>query len=248
MALNIKIHNFEGPFDLLLHLIKKNKMSIYDIKIADITKQYMEYIEAMKNMDLDITSEFIVIAAMLLEMKSKELLPKNNLSDDDGENELTKEDLINKLILYRKFKVAAEYLKGKSKTFGYMFTKKPEIIVEKKEFDLEEMLKGVTLLELFNIYNETMYLYMNKRNENNGIPNEFLIDKYKIEDKMQHINLILKKSRNIQFKSIMKTCESKMEVIVTFLAMLELIKLRNIKVYQKNNFNEIHIERVVDNG
>ncbi|WBW95304.1 segregation/condensation protein A [Oceanirhabdus sp. W0125-5] len=248
MALNIKIHNFEGPFDLLLHLIKKNKMSIYDIKIRDITQQYMEYIEEMKNMDLDITSEFIVIAAMLLELKSKELLPKNNLSADDEEHELTKEDLIEKLILYRKFKAAAEYLKGKSKTFGYMFTKKPEIIIEKKEFNIDEMLKGVTLLELFNIYNETMYLYMNKLNENTGIPNEFLVDKYKIEDKMQHINLILTKSRNIQFKSIMKTCESKMEVIVTFLAMLELIKQRTIKVSQKDNFNEIHIERIVDNG
>ena len=248
MALNIKIHNFEGPFDLLLHLIKKNKMSIYDIKIADITKQYMGYIEAMKNMDLDITSEFIVIAAMLLELKSKELLPKNNLSEDEGEIELTREVLIEKLIMYRKFKAAAEYLKGKSKTFGYMFTKKPEIIVEKKEFDIEEMLKGVTLLELFNIYNETMYLYMNKLNENSGIPNEFLVDKYKIEDKMQHIKLILRNSRNIQFNSIMKTCETKMEVIVTFLAMLELIKQRTIKVYQKDNFNEIHIERVVDNG
>ncbi len=248
MALNIKIQNFEGPFDLLLHLIKKNKMSIYDIKIADITKQYIEYIEQMKNMDLDITSEFIVIAAMLLELKSKELLPKNNLSEDEGENELTREALIEKLIMYRKFKAAAEYLKGKSKTFGYMFTKKPEIIVEKKEFDLEEMLKGVTLLELFNIYNETMYLYMNKLNENSGIPNEFLVDKYKIEDKMQHINLILTKSRNIEFKSILKTCESKMEIIVTFLAMLELIKQRTIKVHQKDNFDEIHIERIVDNG
>jgi len=150
--------------------------------------------------------------------------------------------------MYRKFKAAAEYLKGKSKTFGYMFTKKAEIIVEKKEFDIEAMLKGVTLLELFNIYNETMYLYVNKLNENSGIPSEFLVDKYKIEDKMQHINLILTKSRNIQFKSIMKTCESRMEVIVTFLAMLELIKQRSVKVYQKDNFNEIHIERIVNNG
>lgn len=246
MALNISIDNFDGPFDLLIHLIKKNKMSIYDIEILKITKQYLDYIESMKSMDLEITSEFIVIAAMLLELKSKELLPKNNLVVE--ENEITKDMLIAKLIEYRRFKAAASYFSGQAKSFGHMFTKKPEIIVEKKEFDINEVLRGITMLDLYNIYNEAIYAYTNKRNTDKNISEDFFIDKYKIEDKMQHINLISSTTKRINFRRMIDRCENNLEIIVTFLAMLEMVKLKQIKVYQLNNFEEIHIERVEERG
>ncbi|GAE02350.1 segregation and condensation protein A [Clostridium botulinum B str. Osaka05] len=108
MPLNIKIHNFDGPFDLLLHLIKKNKMEIYDVSIYEITNQYLQYLNRMEELDLEITSEFIVMAATLIEIKSKYLLPKVEEEKEEEENDPQKE-LLDKLLEYKKFKAAAEF-------------------------------------------------------------------------------------------------------------------------------------------
>lgn len=240
MSLNIKIDNFEGPFDLLLHLIKKNEMDIYDIKIYDITSHYLKYLDQMKEMDLDITSEFILIAATLLEIKSKMLLPK---SDNEQEKEELdpREELITKLLEYKKFKLVANYLKGKEDTVGIMFSKKPEIIEDKKQ-ENGDILKDTTILDLFNIYNELMTKYLNKMNNSNTINKEIPIDTYKIEDKMEEISIKLKSKRKLYFSEVMNECTSKIEMVVTFLALLELIKLRRISVLQENIFEEIYIQ------
>jgi segregation and condensation protein A len=142
MALSIKIENFEGPFDLLLHLIKKSKMSIYDIKLNEITKQYLEYLRDMKEMDLEITSEFIVIASTLLEIKSRELLPKPPKEEEEelDENDI-KRQLIGKLIEYKKFKIAASFFREREINTGITFSKKPEIIEDKKQVDISQVLK-----------------------------------------------------------------------------------------------------------
>lgn len=243
MALSIKIENFEGPFDLLLHLIKKNKMSIYEIKINDITNQYLDYLKEMKEMDLEITSEFIVIAATLLEIKSRELLPKVKKEDEEDQEDI-KKNLIDKLIMYRKFKNASEFLSKKENKFGYMFTKKPEIIEEKKEFDIKDVLKNVTLLDLFDLYNELIFIYVSKMNVNKEIPQEFIVDKYRIEDKMKQVTYMIKANKKVVFSKMVDKCACKLEVIVTFLAMLELIKQRTIKIYQEDNFREIYIQGV----
>ena len=191
MTLKIKIENFEGPFDLLLHLIKKNEMDIYNIKIFDITNQYLEYIEEMKVLDLDVVSEFIVFAATLLEIKSRMLLPKS-IEDEvsvDIENDPRK-DLVFKLIEYKKFKQVAVYLRDLEEKAGTIFTKKPEII----------------------------------------------------EDKMAYLIQRITAGNHIYFSSLMSECSSKMEVVVTFLALLELIKLKNVTVMQEDNFTEIYLE------
>ena len=130
MPLSIKVTNFEGPFDLLLHLIKKNEMNIYDINIYEITNQYLEYLKTMKEMDLEVTSEFIVIAATLIEIKSIRLLPKNKEENDKDEESNVEKELLNKLIEYRKYKVIAEDLRRLEQSAGIMFSKKPEIIEE----------------------------------------------------------------------------------------------------------------------
>ena len=185
MAVNIKIENFEGPFDLLLHLIKKNKMEIADVKIYDITTQYLQYLKDMKQMDLEVTSEFIVIAATLIEIKSKLLLPKNK--EDEiavDENDPTKE-LINRLIEYKKFKEAAEFFRGKEEATGTVFSKKPEIIPEDdSKQDMAELFKGMTMLDLYNIFNDLINKYLSKINTDSKITKEIHIDSFKIEDKM----------------------------------------------------------------
>ncbi|NMM61347.1 segregation/condensation protein A [Clostridium sp. P21] len=250
MSLNIKIENFEGPFDLLLHLIKKNKMDIYDIKIHDITNQYLEYIKAMEEMDLEITSEFIVISATLIEIKSKMLLPKTKVDENaaDSDEKDPRKELINKLIEYKKFKESAKFFKQREQGVGRMFSKKPEIIEEKnKSFEPQSFLKGITMLHLFDIYNKLMNIYKNKINTGNAINKEIPLDRFKIEDKIDYLKGIIVDNKKIVFSNIVKHSHFKMEVVVTFLALLELMKLRVVKVIQENNFKEIYIERINDN-
>ncbi|WP_125152283.1 segregation/condensation protein A [Clostridium rectalis] len=243
MALNIKIDNFEGPFDLLLHLIKKNELDIYNIKISHITNQYITYINTMKEMDLEITSEFIVIAATLIEIKSKELLPKGNTDEIAAVVEEDPEKvLISKLIEYKKFKYAASFLKEQCKEEGIIFTKKPEIIEIKRVKDNEEILKNISMLDIYNIYNELIKNYKNKININ-SISTEIPIDTYKVEDKILELQHILIKDKKICFLDISKKCTSKIEIVVTFLALLEMIKLKTIIVLQEKNFGNIFIER-----
>lgn len=247
MSLNIKIENFEGPFDLLLHLIKKNEMDVYDIKIYDITTQYLDYINNMKEMDLEVTSEFIVIAATLLEIKSKMLLPKGDIDKEEIEEDPRK-DLITKLIEYKKFKLVADFLKKKEETVGIMFSKKPEIIEDKKiKQNNEDILQGITILKLFNIYNDLINIYNNKMNTENIIEREIPIDKFKIEDKVMELSKKVYNEKRVIFSKVISECESKIEIVVSFLALLELIKLRVVSVVQEENFKEIYIERVKEN-
>ncbi len=250
MSLNIKIENFEGPFDLLLHLIKKNKMDIYDIKIYDITSQYLEYINVMEEMDLEITSEFIVIAATLIEIKSKMLLPKPKFNENamDEDEEDPRKELIRKLVEYKKFKEASKFFKNREQGIGRMFSKKPEIIEEKKKIvEPQNFLKGITILHLFEIYNKLLNLYMNKMNTSSVINKEIPLDKFKIEDKIEYLKKTIIGDEKIVFSTLAKQCSSKIELVVTFLALLELIKLRFITVVQENNFKEIYVERIDEN-
>lgn len=249
MSLKIKIDNFEGPFDLLLHLIKKNEMDIYNIRISQITNQYLQYINSLKEMDLEITSEFIVIAATLLQIKSKELLPKVK----EDENAITLEEvdpekmLIQKLIEYKKFKGAAAFLRSKAGMEHAMFTKKPEVIEEeKKDINMDELFRNITMLHLYNLYNELMRIYRNKINTN-LIPREISVDQYKIEDKMVYVKDIICREKRVSFSKLAKECSVKIEIVVTFLALLELIKLRVVNVVQENNFKEIYLERIDPN-
>lgn len=244
MTINIKIDNFEGPFDLLLHLIKKNKMEIQNVKILDVTTQYLDLLKELKEMDLDITSEFILIAATLIEIKSKSLLPKiKNIDEDDGEDPT--KVLLRKLIEYNKFKLAAKYLKSKEDIEGRVFTKKGEIIEDLgRNFSIKDILKDVSLFSLYKIYENVISNYKNKQNVENIIQKEINIDEFKVENKMEDLRLKLIKSKYISFREIKDFCSCKMEIVVTFLAMLELIKLKEIKIVQKSNFEDIYIKGV----
>jgi segregation and condensation protein A len=248
MSLNIKVRNFEGPFDLLLHLIKKSEMDIYDIRIYEITNQYLSILDDMKEMDLEITSEFILVAATLLEIKSKMLLPKEKNKKSEEEEIDPRKQLMDRLIEYKKFKVVAEYLRSKKDELGTYFTKKPEIIEERHDsISNEDILKGITMLDLYNLYNELINRYMNKINTENIMQTQIPMDKYKIEDKMEELKQRFITKTRVNFSEVVLECKDKLEVVVSFLAMLELIKLRTIKVIQENNFKDIYIERITTN-
>lgn len=249
MSLSIKISNFEGPFDLLLHLIKKNQMDIYNVSIFEITGQYLEYLEQMKEMDLDITSEFIVIAATLIEIKSKILLPKVKVEDENDEEKDQSKDLIDKLIQYKKFKLAAEFLGEKEKYSGIIYTKKAEIIepVKNEKEEIKNIFKNLTIMDLYNIYEELIRNYIEKMNSEVDFEEKIKIETYKIEDKMEEIKYKMSSVNRISFSEYIKSSKSKTEVIVTFLALLELVKLRNVIAIQAGTFNEIYLERVDTN-
>lgn len=237
----IKINDFEGPFDLLLHLIKKNQMSIYNVKIFEITNQYLNYLNEMKEMDLEITSEFIVVAATLIEIKSKYLLPKPKKEEENEED--VEKNLLEKLIVYKKIKGVSGFFKERYTSSGEIYCKKPEIIEEKKvEGVKEDLFKNITLLDLYNIYNNLLEIYNNKKNKSNVIQKKIYVDKYKIEEKLDYIKERLQNEKINNFSELVENSECKLETIVTFLALLEMIKQRMVKVYQSDNFNNILIE------
>lgn len=197
---DIRVSNFEGPFDVLLHLIKKNKMNIHDIKIFEITTQYLDVIKQMKELDLEITSEFIVMAATLLEIKSKTLLPKPKEENPEDEQDMTK-ILMEKLIEYKKFKQAAMFLSEKAIYTGKVFTKKPEIIEDvKNDISNEELLKNFDMLKLYTLYNQLIENYKNKQNNANVIEKKIYVDKYKIEDKIEYIINNIEKGTIMSFQ------------------------------------------------
>ena len=239
---NIKINDFEGPFDLLLHLIKKNQMSIYNVKIFEITNQYLKYINEMKDMDLEITSEFIVVAATLIEIKSKHLLPIPKKEDENEDYD--EKNLLEKLIVYKKIKGVSSFFKERYISAGEVYGKKPEVIEEKiDDVVKKDLLKDISFIELYNIYSNLLEIYNNKQNRSNVIQKKIYVDKYKIEDKLAYIMNKLKNENVNSFSEIIKTCECKLEYVVTFLALLEMVKQRMIKVYQSDNFKNILIER-----
>ena len=244
----IKVDDFEGPFDLLLHLTKKNKMDIYNIEIYKITNQYLRYLDEMKEMDLEITSEFIVIAATLIEIKSKSLLPKVKVEDENEEDIENKLKL--RLIEYKQIKAVSSFFKERHINSGEIYSKKPEIIEieeEKAPKSNEDIFKNLTLIDLYNIYNNILDTYHNKQNNINVVQRKIYTDKYKVEDKMKELLDRFNNANVIEFRSIIKESESKLETVVTFLALLELIKLRVIIAYQEGNFKEILMKRRVEN-
>lgn len=246
MSLKVKIKDFEGPFDVLLHLIRKNKMDIYNIKLYEITTQYLEYIKTLEEMDLEVTSEFIITAATMIEIKSRALLPKEKNDEESDDDIDPSKELINKLIQYNKFKGAALYLKEKEKSSEIVYSKKGEIIEDTHEVSTEELLKGVTMLKLFKIYEEVLNSYYNKQNIN-AIEREIPKDSFKIEDKIDKIRNIMSNKNMAVFSDIVSEAICKMEVVVTFLALLELTKLREIQLLQSENFQDIIIERINSN-
>ncbi|SEF75108.1 condensin subunit ScpA [Caloramator fervidus] len=242
MSINVKLDIFEGPLDLLLHLIKKSEVDIYDIPIAEITEQYLEYLKAMEELDLEIASEFIVMAATLLEIKSKMLLPKPKTNSEEAVDQDPRTELVEKLIEYKKFKEFANFLREITQDYEIYF-KAPEIIDDIKD-NRDVFLKNINLENLMHAFKKVMDSYEKRQNKKSNIPQNIDHDEYKIEDKMDEILRLIKVKKKMYFKDFFAVAKTKLEIIVTFLAMLELIKLRHIVVYQEVNFSDIIIEEM----
>lgn len=244
MGIPVKLEAFEGPLDLLLHLIDKNKINIYDIPIVEITKQYMEYIQGMETKDLDIMSEFLVMAATLVNIKAKMLLPKEK--NEEEEEVDPRQELVERLLEYKMFKYISTELKDKQvdaeKVIYKSATIPAEISAYKEEVRIEDILGDLTLAKLHEIFESVL-----KRQEDKIDPirsNFGKIEKEEItlSDKMIDIEEYARTHKKFSFRKMLEFAQSKMEVIVTFLGILELMKVGKIQIYQEDVFEDIEIQ------
>lgn len=243
-AYKVKIQNFEGPFDLLYHLIEKNQFNIYDIPINEITDQYMEYLFAMQEMDLEIASEFLVMASTLLHIKSKMLLPEKKEKQEEEELD-PREELITRLIEYKKYKEFSEVLKEKESQWERVYYKLPEVM----SFEREQQIIELSPVELKRIYEQLLDRNKRKVNTNAGRVEELIQhEKVSLKSKMREVLRILVHRSFFKFSELFTfKSRSRLEVTTGFLAVLELAKLKRIKVEQKKQFSEILVYKTGQN-
>ncbi len=238
-ACTIKIQNFEGPFDLLFHLIGENKVNIYDIPINVITDQYMEYLFAMQELDLEIASEFLVMAATLLHIKSKMLLPdKKEPKQEEGD---PREELVLKLLEYRKYKEFSHSLRQREIQWSTLYYKLPEAI----QFTRTDEILELSSPELKRIYLQLLERNRKKINPNVSGMNQIIQhEKVSLKSKMREILRELINRSFFRFAEIFSLKhKSKIDVITGFMAILELAKLKKIKLEQHKQFADIYIRK-----
>ncbi|WP_153122714.1 segregation/condensation protein A [Peribacillus tepidiphilus] len=243
MIYHVKIDAFEGPLDLLLHLIHKLEIDIYDIPVSEITEQYLLYIHTMKVLELDVASEYLVMAATLLAIKSKMLLPKHEEDNLENDQEFDleqdpRDELVEKLIEYKKYKEAAGELKQLEQERGLMFTKPPsDLSALAKEIEPEKLELNVTLYDMLGAFQKLL----RRKKLQKPLQTKITRQEISIEKRMKELLHQLKNARGkISFYSLFPSNE-KEHLVVTFLAILELMKLNEIVVEQENNFSEIFI-------
>ena len=241
MSYKLTLDVFEGPLDLLLYLIKKSDIEICDIPIAEITDQYMEYIEMMKMLDLEVVGEFLVMAATLMQIKSRMLLPADPNEEEDQEDD-PRDELVKRLQEYKVFKEVAERLKTKEVERQHLFSRR---IDEEKKKEIEEDSKEVyfeaSLFDLISAFTKAL----NKFHDNKVY--EVQKEDFTVEDKIHDILHQLIDEKRVYLSELITKSNSRLEIIVSFMAILELIRLKEIRIVQKRIFAEIEIMRNIDN-
>ncbi len=244
MELTVRLEAFEGPLDLLLHLLDKNKVSIYDIPIVEITNQYLEYIQEMKRQDLNIMSEFLVMAATLIAIKSKMLLPKE--VNEEGEEEDPRAELVQQLLEYKMYKCMSYELKDRQIDAERVLFKSPtipsEVMSYEEPVDVEALLSDLTLHKLNQIFQSVMRRQENKIDKVRAGFGRIEKEEVSLPDKMAYLEQYAAAHRRFSFRNLLEAQSSKMEVIVSFLAILELMKVGKITITQENLFDDIQIE------
>ena len=243
MSIPVKLQVFEGPLDLLLHLIDKNKVDIYDIPIVEITNQYMEYIRAMEEKDLNVMSEFLLMAATLLDIKCKMLLPKE--VNEEGEETDPRAELVEQLLQYKMYKYMSFELKDRQLDGERLMFKDPTIPDEVKAYqepvDLDALLDGVTMSRLSAIFKDVMKKQHDKIDPVRSTFGKIEKEEVTVDDKLEYLKDYIVSHKKFSFRDILKNQKSKMQIVVTFLAILEMMKMGTIIVEQENTFDDIII-------
>jgi segregation and condensation protein A len=233
----VQLEIFEGPLDLLLYLVKKEEVDIYEVNLTKIATQFIEYVELMKELDLDIAGEFLVMAATLMYIKSRELLPKNQQVEvpDEEEEEDPRWELIRQLVEYKKFKDAAAKLQERELLQEQIYARvpgRPEFAVEQPTNVRPE----VSIFDLVNAVSSILKRYAQKEQTR-----DVFEEKWSVSEKIELVAGLLKERQRLKFSELFESAASRAEVVVTFLALLELIRMKQLRIEQPEAFAEIEI-------
>ena len=235
MDYNIKIDAFEGPLDLLLHLIKEKNVDIYDISIEEITKSYLDYINKMEELNINVASSYLVMAAELMEIKSKSLLPKVESEEDNEEEVVSRENLINKLVEYKKYKEMTEVFKELEINRNNIYIKPPENInnyvnneIYNEEIEIDKLV-------------EAMKSFLSRKELEKPLKTKITNKEYSVKERKNSIRNIIRNKKRVEFTELFEEY-NKSYIAVTFLSVLELAKEHELKISQDKNFDNIFIE------
>lgn len=245
MAIPVKLEVFEGPLDLLLHLIDINKIDIYDIPIALITDQYLEYISQMQKKDMEVMSEFLVMAATLLKIKSKMLLPKEEKPETEDDED-PRAELVERLLEYKMYKYAATELKDKQVDAGRALFKgmtlPGDLKYEEAPVNLDELVGDLTIQKLHQIFKSVIRRQKDKLDPIRSKYGKIEQEEINLADKIAEMESYGRLHRHFSFRTMLLGQPTKLNMVVTFLAVLELMKSGKIKVVQENLFDDIIID------
>lgn len=234
MTYKVKLEVFEGPLDLLLYLIKKEEIDIYDIPIAKITDQYLEYLELMKLLDLTIAGEFLVMAATLIHIKSKMLLPPEQTEGEEKEEGDPRAELVRRLLEYKKFKEAAAELSQRESSQKHFFARVGSASAQEAAGTEDEFFEA-SLFDLITAFTKVL------KDIPKEVFHEVIKDEFTVSEKIHDILHVLVEKNKMFFTDLFKAAKSKFEIITIFLALLELIKIKEVVVLQPAPFAEIEI-------
>lgn len=242
MSYKVKLEIFEGPFDLLVYLVESSEMSIYDIKISEITDKYLEYISEYESRDIEVSAEFLVLAATLIEIKSKMLLPGVKKDEEDKEIEDPRKDLVDRLIEYKKFKEAAELLEKREEK-AVLRTYKPMedlgVYDNRGAFDIFVLDPGKFISVFRDFLERRQKLEEIQSRYGDSVRRE---KKTAVRDRMRVIRKLIAAGSIVSFSEAVEDCSDNFDVAVTFVALLEMMRNGTVSVSQKKNFAEIFIE------
>ncbi|WP_304975796.1 segregation/condensation protein A [uncultured Acetatifactor sp.] len=243
MAISYKLETFEGPLDLLLHLIEKNKVDIYDIPIVEITAQYLDYIRQMETNDMNVMSEFLVMAATLIDIKCRMLLPKE--VDEEGEEEDPRAELVQKLLEYKLYKYMSLELRDRQVDAAKNLYREqklpPEVALYKPPLDYDQLIGDMTLSRLHEIFKTIIRRQEEKIDPIRSRYGNIEKEEIDMDVKLLYVEAYAREHRHFSFRRLLEKQASKMEIIVTFLIVLELMKTGRISINQENLFDDIMI-------
>ncbi len=229
----ITIDNFSGPLDLLLHLVKESNIDVLDIKIEEITDKYLTYIKSQKDLNINISSSYLVLSAELMYLKSKSLLPQSKNTEED-EEEITREKLINKLLEYKKYKEVTSVFKTLEEERGKIYIKSPEKICDYKENTYSGEGEVNDLIEAFK-------KFLERKELEKPMETTITTKEYSVKERKINIKNILKEKKKVSLEDLIEEY-NKPYIVVTFLSILEMVKEKELLIRQENNFEKILIE------
>ncbi|MEA1987107.1 MAG: segregation/condensation protein A [Candidatus Marinimicrobia bacterium] len=235
----INLDSFEGPLDLLLYFIKRDELNIYDIPIAKITKEYLEYLNMMHTLNLQIAGEFVAMASNLMSIKAKMLLPRFSEASDDDNIEDPRSDLVQRLLEYQQYKeMGKEMQKLEEENIAY-FHRKPNLSFVDKNVDADEVLHKISLFDILTAFKNAL-----DKMPDEPTPHNVTLDDVSVDDQVKFLYSFFITKTEVNFSTVTKKIKTRIVLIVTFIAILEMIKTQQIRIYQKELFEDFVIEKV----